>query len=109
MPPSHRLFRDSCEYDTLQSGYVKKLSSLGRDLSKTIIVDNSPAAYVYNIDNAIPIDSFIDDMNDNELLNILPWLLSLNAADDVREKIRERRDLLRQPGKGRQNGQMQKL
>ncbi|EME29598.1 Carboxy-terminal domain RNA polymerase II polypeptide A small phosphatase 2 [Galdieria sulphuraria] len=109
LPSSHRLFRDSCEYDTVQSGYVKKLSSLGRDLSKTIIVDNSPAAYVYNIDNAIPIESFVDDMNDNELLNILPWLLSLNVADDVREKIRQRREFLKQPGIGRKNGQVQKL
>ncbi|GJQ11356.1 hypothetical protein GpartN1_g3147.t1 [Galdieria partita] len=110
LPPSHRLFRDSCEYDTVQSGYVKKLSSLGRDLAKTIIVDNSPAAYVYNIDNAIPIESFVDDMSDNELLNILPWLLSLNAAEDVREKIRQRKEFLKQPKSGvKNNEQMQKL
>ncbi|KAK4524385.1 hypothetical protein GAYE_SCF03G2285 [Galdieria yellowstonensis] len=109
LPPSHRLFRDSCEYDVVQSGYVKKLSSLGRDLSKTIIVDNSPAAYAHNFDNAVPIESFTDDMNDNELLNILPWLLSLSTADDVREKIRQRREFLKQPSSGRRNEKMQKL
>eukprot|EP00871_Galdieria_phlegrea_P005728 jgi/Galph1/642/GphlegSOOS_G5302.1 len=93
IPPERRLFRDSCEYDTKQSGYVKKLSLLGRDLAKTVIVDNSPTAYAHNMDNAIPIGSFVNDMNDHELLNILPWLLSLSQIDDVREKIRQRREI----------------
>lgn len=54
-----RLFRESCAF--YRGNYVKDLSRLGRDLSRVIIVDNSPASYIFHPDNAvsrfIPIDS----------------------------------------------------
>lgn len=37
---------------------------LGRDLSQTIIVDNSPHSYCFQPENALPITTFIDDMQD---------------------------------------------
>lgn len=48
-----RLFRESCVFH--RGNYVKDLSRLGRDLSKVIIVDNSPASYVFHPDNAVSI------------------------------------------------------
>ena len=40
------------------------LQCLGRDLGQTIIVDNSPHSYMFQPENALPIGTFIDDMQD---------------------------------------------
>lgn len=46
-----RLFRESCVFH--RGNYVKDLSRLGRDMNKVIIVDNSPASYIFHPDNAV--------------------------------------------------------
>lgn len=48
-----RLFRESCAF--YRGNYVKDLSRLGRDLGRVIIVDNSPASYIFHPDNAVSI------------------------------------------------------
>lgn len=82
---SFRLFRDSC--CPFEGNYVKDLSRLGRDLPSTIIIDNSPHSYVFQPENAIPIRSFIGDSNDQDLLNLTPFLLSIRDHPDVRDVL----------------------
>ncbi|GBG64730.1 hypothetical protein CBR_g46276 [Chara braunii] len=77
-----RLFRDSC--CPYEGNYVKDLSVLGRDLHSVIIIDNSPHSYVFHPENAVPISTFIDDPNDQELIELIPYLNAIAEVDDVR-------------------------
>jgi len=77
-----RLFRESCVY--FEGNYVKDLSLIDRDLSQSIIVDNSPNSYLFHPDNAIDCSSFIDDPADRELLQIGDFLKNIKDAEDVR-------------------------
>lgn len=78
----HRLFRESCVY--YEGSYVKDLSLLNRNLKDTIIIDNSPASYLFHPENAIDCSSFIDDLNDRELHQIGSFLKGMRNVEDVR-------------------------
>ncbi|XP_036374593.1 CTD small phosphatase-like protein isoform X1 [Megalops cyprinoides] len=76
-----RLFRESCVFH--RGNYVKDLSRLGRELRNVIIVDNSPASYIFHPENAVPVQSWFDDMADTELLDLLPFFEGLSREEDV--------------------------
>ncbi|KAF7222958.1 CTD small phosphatase-like protein isoform X3 [Nothobranchius furzeri] len=76
-----RLFRESCVFH--RGNYVKDLSRLGRELNNVIIVDNSPASYIFHPENAVPVQSWFDDINDTELLELLPFFEGLSKEDEV--------------------------
>ncbi|CAO3632408.1 unnamed protein product [Cunninghamella echinulata] len=77
----HRLFRESCFH--YKGTYVKDLSQLGRELNQVIILDNSPASYIFHTANAIPISSWFNDPHDSELIDLIPFLEDLATVDDV--------------------------
>ncbi|KAF8925502.1 hypothetical protein BGZ58_000748 [Dissophora ornata] len=77
----HRLFRESCFNH--KGNYVKDLSVIGRDLKNAIIIDNSPASYIFHQTNAVPISSWFNDPHDTELLDLIPFLADMTVVDDV--------------------------
>jgi len=82
----HRMFRDSCL--SVEGNFLKDLNVLGRDLKKSVLVDNSPHAFGYQVDNGIPIESWFDDPKDTELLKLERFLDTLHGEDDVRAIVR---------------------
>jgi len=79
---SKRYFRESCQF---RNGiYMKDLQIIEKDLSKICLVDNSSFSYEINKENGIPIETWINDPKDRELLNLLPFLDALRFVEDVR-------------------------
>ncbi|EAU91287.2 protein phosphatase [Coprinopsis cinerea okayama7 len=79
---AHRLFRESC-YNH-KGNYVKDLSQLGRPIADTIILDNSPASYIFHPNNAVPVSSWFNDPHDAELTDLIPFLADLTTVPDIR-------------------------
>lgn len=88
----YRLYRQH----TSQNGpfLVKDLSLLGRELDKTIIIDNISDNFIIQPDNGIFISTWYDDMNDRFLEEITPLLIEIvqKQVPDVRKALRHYRD-----------------
>jgi CTD small phosphatase-like protein 2 len=83
----HRLYRQACV--PVEGVFLKDLSVLGRDLASTVIVDNSPQAFAYQVDNGIPIETWMDEDDDTELVKLLKFIREdLVSAQDVRHVLR---------------------
>ena len=88
---------------------MKDLSRIGRDLSKTIIVDNVAENFQLQPDNGIFVKSWFDDMNDTVLSELAPLLKQIvkKQVPDVRDALRKFRDqMLEQIAKGVTNPQL---
>lgn len=76
----HRLYREHCT--NVDGNYVKDMSLMGRSLERVAIVDNSPIAYTFHPENAIPILSWFDDRSDKELVELMPMLEHFAQTQD---------------------------
>ena len=65
---SHRLYKDHVVFEKGKS--VKKLNLIGRDLNKIIFVDNMKCNAKYNLKNLYLISSWIQNINDQELIKL---------------------------------------
>ena len=83
----YRLFREHCTYEN--GIYIKDLKIFDRKINNMIIIDNNPLSYDNNIENGIPILSWYENVNDDELLRLLPILKYMSNPDvyDVRPII----------------------
>ena len=71
----------------IQGTSLKDLSIFNKDLKDIIIIDNNPVSYSLNKNNGIPILTWIDNPNDQELLKLIPILKYLSKVKDVRPII----------------------
>lgn len=87
----HRLYRNSCSPMRVggRMAYIKDLSLLGRDAPTILTIDNFPGAFAWNVDNGVPIKSFVGDKSDLELMHAMQWLDRLKFQQDVRYLIRD--------------------
>ncbi|CAD8147045.1 unnamed protein product [Paramecium octaurelia] len=82
---SYRLFREHC-IQTKEGAYIKDLRVLGnRKLSNILLVDNASYSFNKQIDNGIPIISYYDNKEDQELLHLENYLLNFRNVKDVRD------------------------
>ena len=58
-------------------------------MTDVIIVDNSPIAFMFQPENAIPCISWYDDMADTELDRIATILEKMAYEEDVRKIVRK--------------------
>lgn len=96
---SMRLYRDSCS--VVDGLFLKDLGKLNRDLSRVVLVDNSPVSLLVNPDNSILVSSFYTDRDDRALPQLLSILRKLHHSGDVRgalEKEFHLRSALEQSG-----------
>lgn len=78
---SARLYRSHCEIS--ESGYIKDLSRLGRELNRVVILDNCPQSYALQPENALPISSWAGEKSDLELEGLLPLLTRLAYSTNI--------------------------
>ncbi|TPX14000.1 uncharacterized protein E0L32_005700 [Thyridium curvatum] len=97
---SRRYYRQHCTYRA--GAFIKDLSSVEPDLSKVMILDNSPLSYMFHQDNAIPIQGWINDPTDYDLMHLIPLFEGLQYVSDVRALL-----ALRNGEEGQQQQQQQ--
>ena len=83
----YRLYREHCNF--VNGIFIKDLKRLNRSLKDIIILDNSPLAYAFDVDNGLPILSWFDNRDDKELVHIEPLLKFLAKVPDVRKYIKK--------------------
>ncbi|VBB76409.1 Putative Nuclear envelope morphology protein [Podospora comata] len=79
---SARYYRQHCTFR--HGAFIKDLSSVEPDLSRVMILDNSPLSYMFHQDNAIPIQGWISDPTDSDLMYLIPFLEGMQYVSDVR-------------------------
>ena len=89
------MYRQHC-VQTPEGYYVKDLRVIrNRGMQDMVLVDNSVYSFAYQIDNGIPIISYYDDPNDEELLHLMFYMKTLASAEDLRIQNRKAFELFK--------------
>eukprot|EP00501_MAST-03F_sp_TOSAG23-6_P002603 GSMAST32.ASY1.ANO1.2744.1 assembled CDS len=79
-----RFYRRHC---TVRSNESVDVAQDFDDLSRIILVDNSPVCFLMQPENGVPISSFYDDGNDQALFKLERLLRMLDSQEDVRPHL----------------------
>ena len=80
------MYREHC-FEAQDGVYIKDLRVIrNRDLRDLIIVDNSVCSFGFQLDNGVPITPYYNDPNDQELVYLTQYVLSISQSEDVREQ-----------------------
>ena len=87
-----RLYREYCTL--IGSAYVKDISKLGRDIKKTIIIDNDIGCFYLQQENGILVKSFTGNGDDKKLFNLYQILSNIvkNSFSDIRSELNKYRN-----------------
>lgn len=90
---AHRIYREG----TTRTDYyqcVKDMARVGRDLRRTVLVDDTPLAFLHQPDNGVPVLGFRGDPDDRLLCEaVLPLMQVLSKEADVRAVLQRRFDM----------------
>ena len=91
---SYRLYRRHTKPN--KGAFLKDLSKLGRDITKTCIIDNNKDNFELQPQNGLHISTFIGEQNDNELLLLCNDLMKIVKSNkkDIRPIIKEINDAM---------------
>lgn len=89
---SHKLYREHTS--TIGNSIVKDLNKIGRDLSRTVIIDNNPHAFQLQPKNGIYIRTWLSDPEDKALLRLSKVLedLAQREISDIRVGLQALRE-----------------
>lgn len=85
---SGRWYREHCTPSNDSQAYLKDLSKLQFDLSRTVLVDNNPASFEPQPSNGIFVPSFFTDPHDTHLETTRAVLEDIQDLPDVREYLK---------------------
>ena len=82
---SHRLYKNHVIYEKGKT--VKNLNMIGRDLKKTIFIDNLRSNAKYNINNLCPISNWTGDIYDDKLIKLKNKLIRIATCGKYNNDI----------------------
>ncbi len=82
------LYKENCTY--LNEEYYKDFNKLGRDIKRTIIIEDIDNNFENQNDNTILIKSFVNNENDYILKNLCSILIEIakDECDDIRKSLK---------------------
>jgi len=86
-----KFFREDCLFlnNSETFSYIKDLEKIDKNYNDIIIIDDNVSSFALQKENGIPIKSWRGDIEDIELLKLIPILKNLSGFYDVRTEIKQ--------------------